>query len=126
MDITPLVAKGQQIVKSYSNGVFHISNETYQTAVLLSPEKTTPWGDFIDSSDICLSDFEPIIALTSEYDVFLLGTGKTMKFLDPELKKQLRAEGVVFDMMDTGAACRTYNVLMAEGRRILVAMLPYQ
>ncbi len=126
MDITPLVAEGQQIVQSYAGGVFRISGQTFQTAILLSPDKTTPWGDFVDLDDLSLEDFDPIIALASEFDVFLLGTGKVMKFLNPELKKQLRAKGIVFDLMDTGAACRTYNVLMAEGRRVLVAMLPHQ
>jgi len=75
-------------------------------------------------SDVTLDDFESIIALNAEYDVFLLGTGAKIAFLPKELKQQLRAEGIAFDCMDTGAACRTYNVLMAEGRRVLAAMLP--
>lgn len=126
MDITPLVAEGQQIVQSYAGGVFRISSQSFQKAVLLSPDRTTIWGDYKALDDLTLQDFDPIIALAPEFDVFLLGTGNIMKFLKPELKKQLRAKGIVFDLMDTGAACRTYNVLMAEGRRVLVAMLPYQ
>ena len=126
MDITPLVAEVQQIVQSYAGGVFRISGHEYDTAVLLSPEQTSSWNTATNITDLTLDDFDPIIKLASEYDVFLLGTGAIMQFLPKELRNNLRAKGIAFDVMDTGAACRTYNVLMAEGRRVLVAMLPSQ
>jgi len=124
MDVTPLVAEGQQIVQSYAGGVFRISGETYEGAVILTPEVTSFWETAQNIADLTLEDFDPILKLTTEYDVFLLGTGAHMQFLPKDLKNDLRAKGLSFDMMDTGAACRTYNVLMAEGRRVLVAMLP--
>lgn len=123
MDVTPLVAEGQQIVQSYAGGVFRISGESYQSAVILTPEQTTLWDIDKEVDALTLDDFEPIINLASEYDVFLFGSGSMIQFLPKELKNQLRAKGVSFDVMDTGAACRTYNVLMAEGRRVLVVML---
>lgn len=124
MDITPLVAEGQQIVQSYTGGVFRISGRAYEGAVLLSPEKTTVWDVPHNIGELALENFQPVIDLASEYDVFLFGSGALMQFLPKNLKNALRAKGVSFDVMDTGAACRTYNVLMAEGRRVLVAMLP--
>ena len=124
MDITPLVAEGQQIVQSYAGGVFRVSGQQYESAVILTPEQTTTWSlSTSQLSDLTMEDFAPVIACASEYDVFLLGCGDKMAFLDKELKNQLRAKGIAFDCMDTGAACRTYNVLMAEGRRVLGALL---
>ena len=125
MDITPLVAEGQQIVQSYAGGVFRISGEVFKSAVLLTPEKTTIWNTDKDVSELSLDDFEQVVCLASEYDVFLFGSGAVIQFLPKELKNALRTKGISFDVMDTGAACRTYNVLMAEGRRVLVAMLTF-
>ena len=61
---------------------------------------------------------------SAEIDVVLLGTGKIMQILNPALRRELKAVGLSVEAMDTGAACRTYNVLMAEGRRVAAALFP--
>ncbi len=132
MDITPLVREGQQIIKSYAAGVFHISGVSYEGAVLVSPIETAPWllGD--DSSmcanrpfnDLSFENFQPLISCADDIDIVLLGAGERTGFFDPDLRKKLGEKGLSIDVMDTGAACRTYNVLMAEGRRVVAALLP--
>lgn len=124
MDITPLVKEGQQIVQSYAGGVFRISGQKYDKAVIITPEGTTPISFDKNFSDLRCEDFEPLFSYVPDYDVFLLGCGGGMQFLPKELKNDLRTKGIAFDVMDTGAACRTYNVLMAEGRRVAAILLP--
>ena len=123
MDVTPLVKEGQQIVQSYADGVFKISGQQYEGAVFVAPDSTTPWkADNFDN--LSLENFQPLIDKADEIDVLLIGTGETFQFMDVALKNQLSESGLPVDSMDTGAACRTYNVLMAEGRRVVAALLP--
>ncbi len=125
MDVTPLVRKGQYIIQSYAGGVFKISGDTYKHPVLVSAECLEPWdiGDVSDISDFTIDDFKPLIEKSDEIDVVLLGCGENMSILPPALRRDLKNAGLSVDSMDTGAACRTYNVLMAEGRRVLAALL---
>ncbi len=124
MDVTPLIKEGQNIIQSYAGGRFRISGELYANAVIVLPDTTMLWTVGADMEGLQLEDFEPLMAMKSELDVVLLGCGARMAFLDPDLKNSLQNQGVNVDVMDTGAACRTYNVLMAEGRRVAAALLP--
>lgn len=118
MDVTPLVREGAQIIQSYADSGFKISGVRYQSAVLVTPEDVREWN--VQSFDaLSVADFKGIKA-----DVVLFGTGAKMHFLLAELKQALSQEGLHLDVMDTAAACRTYNVLMAEGRDVIAALLP--
>ncbi len=126
MDVTPLVRKGQQIIQSYAGGVFKINGQRYETPLMVTPDQTQIWDingkDSVDSLGV--DNFSALISIAADVDVVLLGCGQTMTFLSPDLQKDLRAHGISVDIMDTGAACRTYNVLMAEGRRVACLLLP--
>ena len=126
MDVTPLVRKGQQIIQGYSGGVFKVSGISYPHALIVFPEKSMMWDvhGALDVEAFTLQDFQPLIDKSGEIDVILLGCGPQMKFLPSPLKKALKSVGLHVETMDTGAACRTYNVLMAEGRRVVLAALP--
>jgi len=124
MDVTPLVKADQQIIQSYAGGRFKVSGETYDGAVFVMPDQTQEWAFDGDIKTLSESDFEFLVNQADEIDVVLLGCGKVTTFLQPKLKKALRDKGVSIDVMDSGAACRTYNVLMAEGRRVAAALLP--
>ena len=125
MDVTPLIGEDQKIVQSYANGVFRISGINYEGATLLWPDKVTDWSHVPENfSALTVDHFEPLIKVADEIDVLLLGTGDKMEYASPQLRQSLSQQGLVVDVMDTGAACRTFNVLMAEGRRVVCAMLP--
>ncbi len=121
MDVTPLIPVGRQIIQNYRAGGFRISGKDYSGAVIVLPERTLKWPA---SAPLSLSSFDALKSLSAEIDVFLVGTGSGQEFLPPALRQSLKEQGVNIDVMDTGAACRTYNVLMAEGRRIAAALLP--
>lgn len=125
MDVTPLVKKGQQIIQSYAGGVFKINGVTYQGPVYVFPEKTLIWNpQALQIHSLVPTDFDLLVENSHQIDVFLLGCGAHIQFLPANLKSSLKSKGLSPDVMDTGAACRTYNVLMAEGRRVVCALLP--
>ena len=128
MDVTPLVKAGAQIIQSYNGGVFQISGERYEGAVFVLADRSVPWvlsENFSGTvADLRVDDFEPLFDQAKDIDVLLLGCGARIAFLDSNLRSALKERGLNIDVMDSGAACRTYNVLMAEGRRVVAALLP--
>ncbi len=125
MDVTPLVRDGAQIIQGYADGGFRISGQAYDGAVLVSSDQTVQWDVQADVKALSESDFSSLIDTADDIDVVLLGTGKSLVFPDPTLKRALKERGLNIEAMDSGAACRTYNVLMAEGRRVVAAILPF-
>lgn len=121
MDITPIIPGDRMIIDAYGPGRFRISGQAYEQAVLVFPDEVRIWAvsalDQIDAESLAL-------AVEKQVEVLLVGTGPKMQLLPAAVKQALRTQGVGVDVMDTGAACRTYNILMAEGRRVAAALLP--
>ena len=124
MDVTPLVKEGAQIIQGYADGGFRVSGALHNGAALVFQDKTVEWNVSGDVKALTEADFTPLFDVADDIDVVLLGTGKSMVFCDPALRNALKAQGLNIECMDSGAACRTYNVLMAEGRRVVAALLP--
>ena len=127
MDVTPLVKDNAQIIQSYAGGGFRVSGVRYDGPVFVGAATTIAWDDVAgkDVKSLEEGDFQALIDESDAIDVVLLGTGEQLVFPEPALKKALREKGLVIEVMDTGAACRTYNVLMAEGRRVVAALLTF-
>lgn len=126
MDVTPLVKDGAQIIQSYANGQFRISDTIFDGPVIVTPDRATKWDVTGEIQTWNESTFAPLLDDAQNIDVILLGCGATQQFLPQPLRNALKEKGLSIDAMDTGAACRTYNVLMAEGRRIAAALRPIQ
>lgn len=126
MDVTPLVRSDAKIIQSYANGGFKISAHRYEGAVCVSIDAVTPWQQVSGktAADLNIDDFADLIARAGDIDVILLGTGVNMQLLAARQRMQLKQAGLNVEVMDTGAACRTYNVLIADGRRVVAALLP--
>lgn len=120
MDVTPLLNAKQKIIQAYSGGRFKISGEYFDGAVIVTPFAVAPWTD----ADISKLSPDAFAHLGGEVDVLLVGTGKTGALLMPQTRVAFKQAGLSIDMMDTGAACRTFNVLTAEGRRVAAALIP--
>lgn len=123
VDITPIIPADRQVIDTYGPGIFRISNIVHQGPVIVQPDATQPWA-VTDVAGLDMAAFAPILALDPKPEVLLLGCGPRMALLPSALRKALRTEGIVVDVMDSPAACRTYNVLLAEGRRVVAALLP--
>jgi len=130
MDITPLISADQQVIQSYSKGCFKINQIIYDSPVIVYTDRVEPWefgGGFNGLlSDIAADDFEPLFKNATELDIVLFGCSTSFSVDTRKLVLGLKEKGLVVDVMDTGAACRTYNVLMADGRRVAAALIPVQ
>ncbi|WP_027259178.1 Mth938-like domain-containing protein [Leisingera aquimarina] len=104
-----------QPIDGYGAGFFRIGGEVHQGAVLTSAAGTSPWGGYADDT--------PLLALAGEIDVLFIGTGAEIAHIPAELHKALEEAGLGVEAMNSPAACRTYNVLLSEGRRIAMAAL---
>lgn len=116
MDVTPLVPPDQKVIQSYAGGRFRISGEVFETAVIVGPGFVRVWDGIVSP--------ESLAALSSETDVLLIGSGARAELVMPATRHAFKEKGLHVEVMDTGAACRTFNVLSAEGRRVAAALLP--
>ena len=82
--------------------------------------RTRPWSA-PEPAALTLDDLAPALALQPE--ILLLGTGNRLVFPDGQIHARILALGIGFEVMDSGAACRTYNILMSEQRRVVAALL---
>ncbi|RJF83797.1 hypothetical protein D3877_03975 [Azospirillum cavernae] len=127
-DITPMISSDRQVIDGYGEGQFCVSGRWWVGAVIVLPDRTLPWsvGPDVsaDMAALTAADFAEIVAAEPKVELLLLGTGPTMRFVPKALRQELRAAGIVVEFMDSRAVCRTYNILLAEGRRVAVAMLP--
>jgi len=108
-------------INAYDSGVITVNNQEYSESLVVAPEQLLEnWPprllEHIDASHI-----EYLISLKPE--IILLGTGKTIRFPHPSLSAPALQLGIGFEVMDTGSACRTYNVLSAEDRNVVAALL---
>lgn len=113
---------GRPVIERYGPGGFLIAGTIHPGAVLLLPDRVVDWH-VTDFATLTPEDFR-LVAEFGGVEILLLGTGRRMTMAPRPLKDALRQVGIVLDAMDTGAACRTYGVLAAEGRHVVAALLP--
>jgi uncharacterized protein len=123
MDLTPLIPENRKVIESYAKRGFKVSGEWVEGPLLLLPTRVIPW-QASDPHTLTIEDFAPLFELGEPPEILLIGLGASGFRLPRELRAALRAKGPVADAMATGPACRTYNVLMAEGRLVAAALLP--
>lgn len=111
----------RQVIQGYGDGRFRISGAVHASPVIVTIYKVFAWP-VADLSALTLESLAP--AREAGIDILLLGCGATAAMVPPELRQTLRKEGISLDAMGTGAACRTFNVLSAEARRVAAALLP--
>ena len=123
MELTPLVPVGRQVIERYGETGFRVAGAIYRGSVLVFPDRTLPWSA-VSASDVTWESLAPVIE-HGGVQILLLGLGRAMGGAIPHaLRNTLHAAGIVLEPMNTGAACRTYNVLVAEDRHVAAALLP--
>lgn len=122
MDITPVVSADRQLIIGYGDAGFTITGIRHEGSVLVLPTQTLAWP-VRSVAELTVDSLAPILATDPTPSVLLLGCGKGMSVVPREVKAALRAVGIVVEPMDTGAACRTYNVLLTEGRDVAAALI---
>ncbi|SDI17560.1 Mth938-like domain-containing protein [Aliiruegeria lutimaris] len=100
----------------YGPGFFRLGGKVHEGSLVVAPSGVHPWAGFADSATIA--------NLREQIDFVLLGTGADMTPIPADLRRALEGAGIGIELMSTGSACRTYNVLLSEGRRLAAAVLP--
>ena len=109
-------------VTAYGPGFIEINRQRHEQALLLTPEGPVRAWAASTLEQVDARAFEAVLALAPE--IVLVGTGPVQRFLHPRITAALSGARIGVDLMDSRAACRTYNILMAEGRKVLAALLP--
>jgi uncharacterized protein len=109
------------VVRAYGPGMLRIGERSYDTSLIVTATTLIERWRPRRIEDLEPGDLEPVFALGPE--VLLLGSGLSQKFPGRGILAALYESRVGFEIMDTGAACRTYNVLVAEGRRAAAALI---
>ncbi|WP_019953886.1 Mth938-like domain-containing protein [Yoonia vestfoldensis] len=103
-------------IDGYGPGFFRIGGKVVMGPVLVFPTGVSPWGGFADTG--------AIIDRMADVDVVFVGTGAEIAHLPADFRTTLEEAGIGVESMASPAACRTYNVLLSEGRRVAVALIP--
>jgi uncharacterized protein len=122
MDITPQIPAGRQVIESYGEGRFRISGKAHDGSVIVFPDRTIAWP-VTAMADLSMDALPDVLVATPPVEILLIGCGARLALLPPPLRAALRERGIGCDPMDTGAACRTFNILMAESRRVAAALI---
>ena len=122
MDITPAVPAGRQLIEGYRPGGFRIAGVQHAGSVLVLPDRTLRWP-VAAPVDITAGSLAPIAAAQPAIELLIIGLGSRFGQLAADLRAALRAEGIAIEAMATAAACRTYNVLLTEDRRVAAALI---
>ena len=116
MQMNEIDYRNARPIDGYGPGFFRIGGEVHHGPVLVTADKVRPWtGE---------TDHEAILALKGQVDVVFYGTGAEMAYAPAGLRRALEEADMALEPMASPTACRTYNVLLSEGRRVAAALLP--
>ncbi len=121
MRFTRESTSGINIIRGYGSGELRINDTVYRGAVILCGTSLAHEPAILDLESLLAIDAARIMALDPE--VLLLGTGTQHAFPPAQFSARFLSRGVGFEAMNTGAACRTYNVLVGEQRRVVAMLL---
>ncbi len=113
-----------QTITAYGEGWIAVDGQRYQTSLVLSSSgRLTPWN-CSRFDELTADHFDSLLVLSPEPpELVVFGSGARLRFPRPALVKRLMEKRIGLETMDTAAACRTYNILAGEGRRVVVALL---
>ena len=104
-----------QVINGYGENSFRISGEMHSGAIILSPRQAQAWYPPENINDLTIEHILPHLGETLP-PLFILGVGEVLTAPMTDLAASLKAVGIALELMSTAAACRTWNVLMSEGR----------
>ena len=106
----------------HGDGYVTVNDKRYEQAVVVTARSVQTDWSATDFASLTSEHFDYFLEMRPE--VLLIGTGKQQQFAHPQLLQNLIKAGIPIEFMDTAAACRTYNILVAEDRKVVAAVLP--
>ena len=120
MKLHSSVPSGVNTITGYGEGYVKVRDERIEQNSIVTPDQIVPWS--VEGFDqLAEADFAIFAAM--DLEILLIGTGPKQRFPHPKLTRALTEKRVGIEAMDVQAACRTYNILVAEGRRVAAALL---
>ncbi|PVA09794.1 hypothetical protein DC366_11780 [Pelagivirga sediminicola] len=116
MQLTEVIFEEATPIDGYGPGFFRVGGSVLKGAALVTETGARSWGG--------LDDAQPLLDLVGDVDVVFIGTGAEIAHIPADLRSALEQAGMGVETMSSPAACRTYNVLLSEGRRVAAAVLP--
>jgi uncharacterized protein len=113
---------GRHPIESYGAGGFRFADMSHRGSILALPSGVRAW-EVTSPGEFSAEAFAPVLAEAAEIDVLLIGTGLEPAPVPEALRWLLKDAGIGVDAMQTGAAARTYNILLAENRKVAAALL---
>ena len=126
MDVTPVTPTHWQRIKSYGTGVFQINDDRYHASVAVTPLEVYAWNGVSRCDDITRETVAQLPDVVKQADILLLGSGKSYAPLPRMSERAFALAGMSPEVMDVGAACRTYNVLLSEERNVAALLIKIQ
>jgi uncharacterized protein len=114
-------AEGRNTFTGYGEGYVEVNRQRYRASLLVSGDRVVADWPAASVQALTADHLAAVVELRPE--IVLLGTGPTFTFPSPALLASLQKAGIGIEVMDTPAACRTYNILLAEGRDVVAALL---
>ena len=112
-----------QLIRSYGPGPCLIGERDWRSPVLVTPTRTTAWS-VTRAEELALDNLTALKEAETPTEFLVVGCGPRSVFLPPSLRATMKAAGLALEVVDTGSACRIYNVLLAESRRVAAALIP--
>ncbi|OJU03956.1 MAG: hypothetical protein BGN83_04000 [Rhizobium sp. 63-7] len=113
---------GRAPIDSYGNGGFRFADMSHRGSILCLPSGIHGWEMAVDTP-LTVDHFQRILDEAADIEVLLVGTGANLRLLPPALKAALKARGIASDPMSTGAAVRTFNIMLSEARAVAAALI---
>ncbi len=114
-------AEAHHHIASYSAGSVVIDEQHYNTSLIVAPDRIISDWEPVCFGDLAASHLDTVVSLQPE--IAVIGTGRALYFPTAEVLEPLLKQEIGYEIMDTGAACRCYNILATEGRRVVAALL---
>ncbi|OYX27284.1 MAG: hypothetical protein B7Z10_00735 [Rhodobacterales bacterium 32-66-7] len=116
MRLTEITYGSAKAIEGYGPGFFRVAGHVLRGACLVTPWDAGPWGGYDDTATP--------LSLLGRIDVLFVGTGAAVAHVPQAFRAAIEEQGIGVEVMASPTACRTYNVLLGEGRRVAVALLP--
>ncbi len=122
MEFTEIKSSSEAFIAGYGDGGFRMGDSRFTGSMLITPGGFYPWN-VTKHSDITLEGLKPLLENSDNIELLVIGMGGGMAFISKEIRKAFADNDIAIEVMDTGAAARTYNVLLQEGRMVTAALI---
>jgi len=122
MKLSEIQSQDQTLISGYGEGAFRIGDQKVSGSLIITASGYYPWAA-TSPEDMTVDSLSLILEQKETIELLIMGMGARLTFPKPEIRQLLEQNNIALEIMDTGAASRTYNLLLQEGRRVVAALI---